>query len=107
ALVTGVAEEMSAALGNARMVAATLPAHVGSISDLQAAANEDPGRTPGAERRLARVGTHVTALGDSQRQLELSLEQAQRVIAGFQQLAVDQATGQRRRFDILATVREV
>ena len=107
ALVTGVAEEMSAALGNARMVAATLPTHVSSISDLQAAANEDPGRTPGAERRLARVGTHVTALGDSHRQLDIALELAQRMIAGFQQLAIDQTTSRRRSFDVLATVREV
>jgi signal transduction histidine kinase len=81
--------------------------HVGSISELQAAASLDPGRTPAAERRLVRVGAHVEALGDSHRQLEQSLDQAQRVVASVQQLALDQTTGQRRGFDLLATVHEV
>jgi len=107
ALVTGVAAEMSSAVGNARLVAATLPAHVGSIGELRAAANEDPGLTAGAESRLAHVGSLVQTLDDSHRQLDEALEQAERVIAGFQQLAVDQTTGQRRTFDVLAVVRDV
>jgi signal transduction histidine kinase len=98
---------MSTALANARMVAATLPAHVDSIAQIHAAANEDPGRTAGAKMRLARVGGHVQALGDSHGQLAQALDQAERVIAGFEQLAVDQTSGRRRAFDILATVRSV
>jgi len=72
ALATGVAAEMSNALGDARLLAATLS-------------------TP----------------DDGQRQLGEALEHAQRVIGGFRQFALDQASGRRRRFDALVTVREV
>ncbi len=99
-LVTGVVAELSASLGDARMVAATLPANVGAIGQLQSAANAD------ARPRLG-VATPMQALAESHRQLTQSLEQAQHLVAGFQQLAVDQTSDQRRAFDILSMVREV
>jgi signal transduction histidine kinase len=43
----------------------------------------------------------------SHAQLTLALEQAQRTLASFQQVALDQTSDQRRPFDLLATVREV
>jgi signal transduction histidine kinase len=39
--------------------------------------------------------------------LAQTLDQAERVVAGLQQLAIDQTSEQRRTFDLLATVREV
>ena len=99
-LVTGVAAEISAALANADMVAMTLPAQLESLGRLQSAAADD-------ERRRSQLGGHVNALAESHRQLGMSLDQAQRVIAGFQQIAVDQTSDQRRTFDLLAGVREI
>jgi len=102
-LVEGVAVEISTALANADMVAMTLPAQVDALGRVQGAAAE----AAGDERRRSQVGLHVAALDGSHRQMGQSLGQARQVIAQFQQLAVDQTTGQRRSFDLLASVREM
>ena len=102
-LVKGVAAEISASLSNADMVLMTLPAQVETLGRLQSAS----GDAPADERRRSQVAGYVTALDQSHTQLELSLNQAQRVIAVFQQIAVDQTSDQRRTFDLLATVREM
>lgn len=102
-LVKGVAAEISASLSNADMVLMTLPAQVESLGRLQSVS----GDTPADERRRTQVAGYVTGLDESHKQLELSLNQAQRVIAVFQQIAVDQTSDQRRSFDLLATVREM
>ena len=106
-LVTGVAQEMSAALSNANMVVATLQGQVESLGRVQSAPVDDAARTPADDRRRSLVAGYVGALDESHKQLAQSLDQAQRVITGFQQLAVDQTSDQRRTFDVLATVREV
>ena len=102
-LVKGVAAEISASLSNADMVLMTLPAQVESLGRLQSVS----GDAPTDERRRTQVAGYVTGLDESHKQLELSLSQAQRVIAVFQQIAVDQTSDQRRSFDLLATVREM
>ena len=99
-LVTGVAAEISAALANADMVAMTLPGQVEALGRLQTGQAED-------ERRRSQLAGHVNVLNESHKQLGLSLDQAQRTIAVFQQLAVDQTSDQRRTFDLLAGVREI
>lgn len=98
ALVAGVAEEMSASLGSARMVASTLPTQVEALGRR---------RAPSDVPQRPSIARDLEALDESHRQLAQSLDQAQRVIAGFQQLAVDQTSGRRRAFDLLAGVREV
>ncbi|MFL6695616.1 MAG: sensor histidine kinase [Vitreoscilla sp.] len=102
-LVKGVAAEISAALANADMVAMTLPAQVEALGRLQSGSGE----APGDERRRTQVSSYVSALDASHKQLDQSLSQAQHVIAVFQQIAVDQTSGQRRTFDLLASVREM
>jgi signal transduction histidine kinase len=102
-LVEGVAVEISAALANADMVAMTLPAQVEALGRVQASAVE----AAGDERRRSQVGSYVSALDGSHRQLVQSLGQAQHVVAAFKQIAVDQTSGQRRSFDLLANVREM
>ena len=102
-LVKGVAAEISAALANADMVAMTLPGQVEALGRLQSGSGE----TPADERRRSQVGGYVNALDESHKQLGLSLDQAQHVIAVFQQIAVDQTSDHRRTFDLLATVREM
>src|SRR5262249_37341145 len=94
-LVTGVAGELDAALGNARMVAATLPAQHAALARVHD--GESGGGPPGGA---------ATALAASHAQLTQALEQAQRTLAGFQQMAEDQTSDQRRTFDLLETVRE-
>ena len=106
-LVTGVAAEISAALANADMVAMTLPAQVESLGRLQSGPTDDPARALADERRRSQVTGHVGTLNESHKQLGQSLDQAQRVIAVFQQLAVDQTSDQRRTFDLLAGVRAI
>jgi signal transduction histidine kinase len=95
-LVTGVAGELSASLASAHMVAATLPAQHEALAS--SAVDTAHG---GSRANLA------AALAASHAQLTQALEQAQRTIAGFQQMAIDQTSDQRRSFDLLATVREV
>ena len=102
-LVKGVAAEISAALANADMVAMTLPGQVEMLGRLQGNAAE----APADERRRSQVAGYVHALDESHKQLGLSLNQAQHVIAVFQQIAVDQTSDHRRTFDLLATVREM
>jgi len=102
-LVKGVAAEIHATLANADMVAMTLPAQVEALARLQSA----PAEAPGDERRRSQVSSYVSALHGSHVQLGQSLNQAQHVIAVFQQIAVDQTSGQRRSFDLLASVREM
>lgn len=107
-LVTGVAEELGAALANADMVVATLQGQVEALGRVQAGGTvDDAARSAADDRRRSQVAGHVGALDQSHRQLAQSLDQAQRVVAGFQRLAVDQTSDQRRSFDLLATVREV
>jgi signal transduction histidine kinase len=106
-LVKGVAAEISAALANADMVAMTLPAQVEALGRLQSAGADDAGRPAVDERRRGQVAGYVAALDESHKQLGQSLNQAQRVIEVFQQIAVDQTSDHRRTFDLLATVREM
>jgi signal transduction histidine kinase len=106
-LVKGVAAEISAALANADMVAMTLPGQVEALGRLQSGPAEDLARAPGDARRRSQVAGYVAALDESHKQLGLSLNQAQHVIAVFQQVAIDQTSDHRRTFDLLATVREM
>jgi signal transduction histidine kinase len=102
-LVKGVAAEISAALANADMVAMTLPGQVEMLGRLKAG----PAEATTDERRRSQIAGYVNALDESHKQLGLSLNQAQHVIAVFQQIAVDQTSEHRRTFDLLATVREM
>ncbi len=102
-LVKGVAAEISAALANADMVAMTLPGQVEMLGRLKTG----PAEAPADERRRSQIAGYVNALDESHKQLGLSLNQAQHVIAVFQQIAVDQTSDHRRSFDLLATVREM
>ena len=100
-LVKGVAIEISAALSNADMVAMTLPQQVESLARLHAAPGDD------GTRLRSQVAGYLGALDESHKQLRQSLDQARHVIDVLQQLAVDQTSGQRRSFDLLASVREI
>ncbi|MET0383212.1 MAG: HAMP domain-containing sensor histidine kinase, partial [Burkholderiaceae bacterium] len=107
ALVAGVAEEMSVALGNATMVMSTLEGQLDALGRLHSRAVGGNGQGPAAQRRGDGATGHVQGLDRSHKQLAQWIAQTQRVVDGFRQLAADQSSNQRRHFDLLAMVREL
>ncbi len=95
-LVAGVAHELNTPIGNALMAMTTLESHHQEF----AAAMADGLRRSTLERFVADVGT---AAGIATR----NLERAAALIASFKQVAVDQASAQRRRFLLRQAVDEL
>ena len=96
-LVAGVAHEMGTPLGNSLMVATTLSDRTRKFSQLAEGASLS--RT--ALRDFVAVAMQATSL------LERNLLQANDLIGHFKQVAVDQTSAQRRRFDLAATIGEI
>ncbi|MCM8610665.1 PAS domain S-box protein [Accumulibacter sp.] len=96
-LVAGVAHEMGTPLGNSLLVATTLSEKTRQFS--QVAEGASLSRT--ALRDFVAVAMQATGL------IERSLLQANDLIGHFKQVAVDQTSAQRRRFDLATTVAEI
>ncbi|MFD2113263.1 PAS domain S-box protein [Thiorhodococcus fuscus] len=96
-LVAGVAHELNTPLGNARIVASTLEAH---LSEIGAAIDE------GALRRsqLTAFLAHAREAVDL---LERNTSRAAELIGHFKQVAVDQTSMRRRRFNLRQTLNEM
>jgi PAS domain S-box-containing protein len=95
-LVAGVAHELNTPLGNARTVASTLHDHVREFRKEM---------TTGL-RRSTLEGL-LTASDDATMLLERNLERAAQLIGNFKQVAVDQTSMRRRRFDLRQVIDEV
>lgn len=95
-LVAGVAHELNTPLGNARTVASTLHDHV----------REFRKEMTGGLRRSTLEGL-LTASDDATMLLERNLERAAQLIGNFKQVAVDQTSMRRRRFDLRQVIDEV
>lgn len=95
-LVAGVAHELNTPLGNARTVASTLHDHVREFRKEMA----------GGLRRSTLEGL-LTASDDATMLLERNLERAAQLIGNFKQVAVDQTSMRRRRFDLRQVIDEV
>ncbi len=96
-LAAGVSHELNSPIGNSVMVATTL---------------KDQARTlqrQFGEGRLKRseFTEFLTALADGTELVERNLLRAEHLLKNFRQVAADQASEQRRVFDLLACVREV
>ena len=89
-LVAGVAHELNTPLGNARTVASTMHDHV---RDLRA------GMQHGGLRRSVLEG-FLDASDEAAGMLERNLARAAELIGNFKQVAVDQTSMRRRRFDL-------
>ncbi|MBW7900116.1 MAG: PAS domain S-box protein [Rhodocyclaceae bacterium] len=97
ALVAGVAHELNTPIGNSVTVASTLHERTQEFAGEVAA---------GALRRSA-LNAYLEAAGTASDLLLRSLGQARNLVASFKQVAVDQTSDQRRRFDLREVVGEV
>ncbi len=96
-MIAGVSHELGTPLGNSKMVASTLAEHARDmVRDLHAGLLSKSG----LERFVSQVDEGVKLL---QRNLERSVE----LLADFRQVAADQASEQRRTFDLANVVTEI
>lgn len=96
-LVAGVAHELNTPLGNARTVASTLADHVQNFRAEMA----------GGGLRRSTLEAFLAASEDAASLLERNLARAAELIGNFKQVAVDQTSMRRRRFDLRQVVEEV
>ncbi|HLO93106.1 MAG TPA: two-component regulator propeller domain-containing protein, partial [Burkholderiaceae bacterium] len=96
-LVAGVAHELNTPIGNSLLMASTLR---DASQGLQL-------RVQGSGLRRSELQAFCEGAEASTTLLMRSLEQAANLIASFKQLAVDQASDQRRGFDLSRTLEEV
>ena len=96
-LVAGIAHELNTPLGNATTVASALRERVGRFGAEAAS---------GRMRRSA-LEEFVSGCDEATTLLERNVDRAARQVAHFKQVAVDQASERRRRFDLRTTVEEV
>lgn len=97
ALVAGVAHELNTPIGNSLLMASTL----------RDASRDFLQRAQGGGLRRSELQSFCEGSEASTTLLLRSLEQAANLIASFKQLAVDQTSDQRRRFDLAQTAEEV
>jgi signal transduction histidine kinase len=97
ALVAGVAHELNTPIGNSLLMASTL----------RDASRDFIQRAQAGGLRKSELQAFCEGSDASTSLLLRSLEQATNLIASFKQLAVDQTSDQRRRFDLAQTVEEV
>ena len=96
-LIAGVSHELNTPLGNCKMVAGTLAEHTRDlVRDMYAGLL----KRSGLERYTEQASEGIALL---QRNLERSVE----LLADFRQVAADQASEQRRGFDLADAVREI
>jgi len=96
ALVAGVAHELNTPIGNGLMVATSLDERIRVFKE---AMQTNP--------RRATMEHFVEDLTEAADILAHSLQRAATLVASFKQVAVDQTTSQRRRFDLLETIDEI
>jgi PAS domain S-box-containing protein len=95
-LVAGVAHELNTPIGNAVLAASTL---AGRQREFEA------GLT--GSLRLSALKSFLLDTGDAADVLERNLQRAAELIGSFKQLAVDQSSYQRRRFELGEVVQEI
>lgn len=96
-LVAGIAHELSTPIGNSVTVASTLQGQAQSVlNDVRA----------GNLRRSA-LDQHLEASAKGAEILVRNLNRAAELVSGFKQVAVDQASSQRRNFDLAQMLGEV
>ncbi len=96
-LVAGVSHELGSPLGNSAMAASALAAQARSFQTLVAT---------GVMKRSDFTG-FLDALTDGTSMIQKNLERANELLGHFRQVAADQASEQRRPFDLADTVRDI
>ena len=95
-MVAGVAHELNTPIGNALMAATTIHEEALKLR----------GRSGEGVRR-SEFDTFLALLSDASEIAERNLNRAADLIGSFKQVAVDQTSDQRRRFDLSEVVREI
>ena len=88
-LVAGVAHELNTPIGNSLVVATTMAEHLDTLKHSVAEG-----------LRRSQLENYLERTGEASAILVRNLQRAAALVASFKQLAVDQATSQRRRFSL-------
>ncbi len=95
-LVAGIAHELNTPIGNGLMAISTMSDHTEQLK---------AGLRSGLKRSM--LDDYVAAVDQGHQIVLRNLTRAAELITGFKQVAVDQATAQRRQFDLAALVDEI
>ncbi len=96
-LVAGVAHELNTPIGNSLLMASTLQERTGAV----AAAFET------ANLRRSDLADYMAASTEATNLIQRSLHNAAELVNSFRQVSVDQASAQRRRFDLAQACQEI
>ena len=96
-LVAGVAHELNTPIGNSLLTASTLQENLKALEEAA---------TSGSMRRST-LADYITSCHEGLELVIRGLHSAGELVQSFKQVAVDRATEQRRRFDLLRTSQEV
>ncbi len=96
ALVAGISHELNTPIGNALLVASSISEQTESFSSK-------------AKTGLTRAAleSHLSATSHGAEMMVTNLRRAAEIVVSFKQLAVDQTSGQRRRFSLASVAEEV
>ncbi len=96
-LVAGVAHELNTPIGNSLLMASTLQEKTGDIA----------ARFDGATLRRSDLADYMAASREASGLIMRSLHNAAELVSSFRQVSVDQASAQRRRFDLAQASQEI
>jgi len=96
-LVAGVAHELNTPIGNSLLMASTLQEKTGDIA----------ARFDSANLRRSDLADYMAASREASSLIMRSLHNAAELVNSFRQVSVDQASAQRRRFDLAQACQEI
>lgn len=96
-LVAGVAHELNTPIGNSLLMASTLQEKTGDIA----------ARFDSANLRRSELADYMAASREASSLIMRSLHNAAELVNSFRQVSVDQASAQRRRFDLAQACQEI
>ncbi|MCD2516415.1 ATP-binding protein [Massilia sp. G4R7] len=96
-LVAGVAHELNTPIGNSLLMASTLQERTGEVA----------ARFDAANLRRSELADYVAASLEATSLIQRSLHNAAELVSSFRQVSVDQASAQRRRFELSQACQEI
>ena len=96
-LVAGVAHELNTPLGNSLLMASTLQERTGEVA----------ARFDAASLRRSDLADYMAASREATSLIQRSLHNAAELVNSFRQVSVDQASAQRRRFELAQACQEI
>lgn len=96
-LVAGVAHELNTPIGNSLLMASTLQERTGEVV----------ARFDASNLRRSELADYMAAAREATSLIQRSLHNAAELVNSFRQVSVDQASAQRRRFDLAQACQEI